>query len=74
MSELTQAVVSIALAIVGVALLATLVSRNANTVGVIRAGGQAFSGGLGVALSPITGGNGMFGNSLGNTQYGPGYY
>jgi hypothetical protein len=73
MNELTNAVVTIALAIVGVALLATLVSRNANTVGVINAGGGAFARGLNAATAPITGG-GMFGGSMGNSQFGPGYY
>lgn len=73
MDHLTNAVVSIALAIVGVALLAVLVSRNANTVGVIGASGKAFAMGLGAATAPITGG-GMFGGSLGNEQFGPGYY
>jgi hypothetical protein len=43
------------LAIVGVASLALIVSRNANTVGVIQATGSAFSNSLGVALSPVTG-------------------
>lgn len=45
------------LSIVGVATLAVIVAKNANTVGVIQATGSAFSSGLGVALSPITGGN-----------------
>lgn len=73
MSDLTNAVVSIALAIVGVALLATLVSRNANTVGVINASGSAFARGLAAATAPVTG-SGMFGGSIGNSQYGPGYF
>ena len=72
MNDLTQAVVQIALAIVGVALLATLVSRNANTSGVINAGGGAFARGIQAAVSPLTGG-GMFGGSLGGTEYGPGF-
>lgn len=62
--QLFASVVSIATAIVGVAIIAVLVSRNANTAGVISAGGQAFSGALGVAISPVTGGAG-FGN-IGN--------
>lgn len=45
----------VALAIVGVASLALLVSRNANTSQVIGATGSAFSNALGVALSPVTG-------------------
>lgn len=49
---------AIALAIVGVATLAVIVSRNSNTTGVIGATSQAFSQALGTALSPITGGGG----------------
>lgn len=56
MDRLTEAVVTIAVAIVGLATLAVLVSRNANTSGVITAGGNSFSKALGVAISPITGG------------------
>lgn len=48
----------VALAIVGVATTAVILSRNANTVGVIQASSNAFSGALGVALSPVTGGGG----------------
>lgn len=49
----------IGLAIVGVASLAVLVSRNANTTGVIQASGNAFSNALGVAVSPVTGSSSM---------------
>lgn len=55
MNQLTEAVVTIALAIVGVAMLAVLVSRNANTTGVIQAAASGFSNALGVAQSPVTG-------------------
>lgn len=48
-------IVTVALAIVGVASLAVIVSRNANTTGVIQASGNAFSSALGVAISPVTG-------------------
>jgi hypothetical protein len=40
---------------VGVAIIAVLVSRNAQTPQVIGAAGQAFAGALGVAVSPVTG-------------------
>lgn len=43
------------LAIVGVASLALIVSNNANTANVIGATSSAFTGALGVALSPVTG-------------------
>ena len=52
-----QSLSVIALSIVGVASLAVLVSKNANTTSVISATGSAFSNALGVALSPVTGGS-----------------
>jgi hypothetical protein len=55
-----EKLVTIAVAITGVATLALLVSKRANTAGVISAAGKAFSSSLGVALSPVTGG----GNNL----------
>lgn len=70
MNDLTNAVVSIALAIVGVAFLAVLVSKNANTSGVIGTAGGAFAGALQAAEAPIIGMGGAF---QGNTQFGPGY-
>jgi uncharacterized membrane protein len=57
MNQLTETVVTIATAIVGVAILAVLVSRRSNTVGVIQAAGSAFSNALGVATQPVTGAN-----------------
>jgi hypothetical protein len=56
--QLLTSVVTVLLAITGVAILAVLVSKNANTAGVIQAGGSAYSGALSTALSPITGGSG----------------
>lgn len=53
-----EKLVTIAVAIVGVATLAVLVSRQANTAGVIKAGGNAFSEALRAAVSPVTGGGG----------------
>jgi threonine/homoserine efflux transporter RhtA len=56
MSEKTiTALVTIALAVVGVAVIATLVSSKAQTGSVFGALGNAFSGTLCKALSPITG-------------------
>jgi hypothetical protein len=52
-----QPIVTIAVAIVGVAILAVLVSKKANTAGVITAAGTAFSGALNAATAPVTGGN-----------------
>jgi len=54
--QLFTSIVSIATAVVGVAILATIVSKNSNTTGVITAASQGFSGILSTALSPVTGG------------------
>lgn len=51
----TEAIVTIATAIVGVALLAVLVSQKSNSAGVIQAFGSAFTNALGVAEAPVTG-------------------
>lgn len=55
MNSTLSAVVQIATAIVGVAILAVLVSRQSNTSGVIKSAGEAFGGALQAAVSPIVG-------------------
>lgn len=70
MSELTHATVSIALAIVGLGILAVLVSRNANTAGVLGAAGSAFSGAIQAAEGPVLGSSvGQINMNLGNIGY-----
>jgi hypothetical protein len=67
MNNITEQVVTIGVAIIGLATLAVLVSRNSNTAGVIREAGGAFSNALSVAVSPITGGGGgMVASNFGN--------
>lgn len=56
MNQITEQVSAILMAVVGVAILAVLVSRNAQTGSVLQAGGQAFSSILGAAEAPVTGG------------------
>ncbi len=75
MDNLINGGVSIAIAIVGVALLAVLVSRNAQTPAVIQASGNAFANALNAATGPVSG-NHVFsgGYGYGNTQMGPGYF
>lgn len=51
-----EKIVTIAVAVVGLATLAVLVSRNANTAGVIKAGGSSFAEVLRAAVSPVSGG------------------
>lgn len=55
MNSLTEALVTIATAICGVALLALIVSKKSNTAAVLQAMGSAFGNSLGVAVSPVTG-------------------
>lgn len=62
--QLLTSMVTVGTAIIGVAILAVLVSKNSNTTGVLTSAGSAFSGALGTALSPVTGGSGL--NSLGS--------
>lgn len=61
MNSLTESVVTVAVAIIGLASLAVLVSRNARTSEVISSTGKAFNSALATAISPVTGGGG-FGN------------
>lgn len=58
MNELATSAVTVLLAIVGVAVVAVLVSKNAATSQVIQSTGQSFSMGLGTALGPVSGGFG----------------
>lgn len=69
--HLFNSIASILSAIVGVAILAVLVSKQANTAGVIGAGGNAFAQALSAAEAPVTGASGSGFNipsigSLGN--------
>lgn len=69
-------IMTIASAIVGLAIIATLVSNKANTSNVLRSAGGAFSGAIGAAVSPVTGGN-FGGSSSFSGSYGgagPGLY
>lgn len=53
------------MAIIGVAIISVLVSKNANTSSVLGAGGSAFSGILSTALSPVSGQSGFSTSNLG---------
>ena len=57
--QLIASVVTVATAIVGLAIIAVLVSKQANTAGVVQAGGSAFAQDLEAAVSPLTGGSGI---------------
>jgi hypothetical protein len=70
--NLISSVVTVATAIIGLAIVATLVSRNANTEGVIGVSGSAFSNALAAAEAPVTGTSSM-GQSFQGYTGGAGY-
>ena len=55
MTPIVEALVTIATAIVGLAIVSVLVSKKSQTPQVIQASGSAFGNALGVAESPVTG-------------------
>jgi hypothetical protein len=68
--QLITAIVTVTTAIIGVAILAVLVSRQSNTSGVISAASKGLAQDLGAALSPVTGGGFTVGNGLINNFMG----
>lgn len=80
MNAFWEGVVTIALAVVGLAVVATLVSRNAQTGAVIQAAASGFGNSLAVAQAPVSGasiapdlsypGGGFGGFSLPNFGHG----
>jgi len=79
MSQLTEAAVTIALAIIGLATISALVSRNANTTGVVQAISSGLGNNIATATAPVTGagvspnlsypGGGGFGSSFGSPNW-----
>lgn len=69
MTPFVEAIVTIALAIVGVATVSVLVSKKAQTPAVIQASGSAFSNALAVAESPVTGASYNINLSYPGTDY-----
>jgi hypothetical protein len=67
-SELFNSLVVIATGIIGLAIIAVLVSRNANTSGVIGAAAKGFSSTIAAAVSPVSGGGGL-GVSIGSPTF-----
>lgn len=57
--EIIRSITTIAVAIVGVAILAVIVSKNAQTPQVIGAAGTSFAQALGAAVAPVSGGMGV---------------
>lgn len=65
-------VIAILTAVVGIAALAVIVSKQADTANVLGAAGKAFGGILGAAVGPVSGGS-LGGVSLGSFSPGGGF-
>lgn len=59
--HIVGSIVTVLTALIGVAIIAVIVSNNANTTNVISSAGNAFANDLSAALSPVTGGSGFTG-------------
>lgn len=57
--EAIEGIITVATAIVGVAIIATLVSKNAQTANVLGAGGKALATSIQAATGPVTGSSGI---------------
>ena len=73
MNQLTNSITTILMAIVGVAILSVILSKNSNTTNVIQAGSSGFSNMLGAAEAPVSAGSSMGGGGGFNYSYPTGY-
>lgn len=63
MGGITPVVVSVIAGVIGLALVAVVVSKSANTSSVISSGGSALSSIISAAVSPVTGSSNQFGGT-----------
>lgn len=68
--EMFEPIVTIAAGIIGIALVAVLVSQKSNTSGVFAAAGGAFSNAISAAVSPVTGNSAAPNVNAGGSQNG----
>jgi hypothetical protein len=57
MNGIGQNIAAFAASIIGLAMVAVILSKNSNTQGVLSSAGSSFSGIIGAAVSPVTGGS-----------------
>jgi hypothetical protein len=72
LNSAVTAIVTIATAIIGLAIISVLVSKNANTAGLFAAGGGALAQDIGAAVAPVSGGGFALGGlgSFAGSNYG----
>jgi PRD1 phage membrane DNA delivery len=63
--NLISSIVTVLTAIIGIAIIAVLVSNRAQTAQVVGAGGNAFSQAIEAAVSPVTGNSPDVGGNFG---------
>ena len=68
MDEAFKSMFAVATAIVGVAIVAVLVSKNSQTGTVLTSAGTALSTAITAAVSPVTGSSGSFSGGAGLSQ------
>jgi hypothetical protein len=59
MSQLTNGLITILAAIIGIATLSVILSKQSNTVAVINSGSKGFASLLSAATAPVTGGSSL---------------
>lgn len=79
MNALTEAAVTIALAVIGLAMVSAIVSNKANTSGVVQALSSGLGNNIAAATAPVTGanvtanlsypGSGGYGSSFGSSSW-----
>lgn len=68
MGDIGSAVAGVATAIIGLAIIAVLVSQNAQTSGVIQSAASGFGNVISAAVGPVTGGGGTSGIGSGGVN------
>lgn len=68
MGDIGGAIAGIATAIIGLAIVAVLVSQNAQTSSVIQSAASGFGNVIGTAVGPVTGSGGMSGLGTGGVN------
>lgn len=70
MNSFAEGAATIVLAVVGLAMVAVIVSRKSNAGGIIQASASGLSNAIGVAISPVTGSNPSFDLSYPSNGFG----
>lgn len=74
MKDAFEAIMAIAAAVVGLAVVAVLVSKQSNTAGVIQGASSGFASIIGAAVAPVGSGGSPFGGSSTSSNLFGGVY